>query len=608
MPSRRRRNRVCRVLSCAGAASVGALIFFSGAQTIAPLSSLIGLGGGTWPQAQLQERLFPSPGMLLSPPPETLISLPRQTSEADLSFARRLLPNRRHSPPQLDEEHDQSPQFEEDAVLLPDREVLVLSANPAVGNAMCVFQGGESSPARALGRLPGPGRHAYLCPLPDSEQPLQPPPLLLSSSSYSSSAAPPAAPPATAPAPAADFRKLLNWKDSLVFDSALLQGGDLLLFAKGTNGRQGVINTATSNIQCIYNRGSDGMVASFPATTSAQQVIRCPPPPAPLNYGNLHVTVALNGQEPIPSLATYNPQNTGLSVTRERKLICACTMVRNVAKFLPEWVRYHAAVGVEKFFLYDNASEDDLADQVSSLNSAGIDISTVAWPWTKTQEAGLSHCAASNQPFCQWMAFIDVDEFIFSPNWNKVEKPSKSLLESVVSVDPEVGQIFLPCYDFGPSGQTAHPQEGVCQGYTCRLMRAERHKSLVRLDAVADSLVNSVHHFTLKPGFQKVWTTLARINHYKFQAWTEFKSKFKRRVSAFVADWTDPVNLQSHDRAPGLGVDPVEPVGWAESFCELKDKTMKELSERWFGIGFGGRGAITKFNSNGDIAPSPSLP
>jgi hypothetical protein len=105
-----------------------------------------------------------------------------------------------------------------------------------------------------------------------------------------------------------------------------------------------------------------------------------------------------------------------------------------------------------------------------------------------------------------------------------------------------------------------------------------------------------------------MWTTLARINHYKYQAWTEFKSKFKRRVSAFVADWTDPVNLQSHDRAPGLGVDPVEPVGWAESFCELKDYTMKKLSEKWFGIGSGGRGATTEFNSNGDIAPSPSLP
>ncbi|KAM0922454.1 hypothetical protein ACQ4PT_006165 [Festuca glaucescens] len=253
-------------------------------------------------------------------------------------------------------------------------------------------------------------------------------------------------------------------------------------------------------------------------------------------------------------------------------------MVRNVSKFLREWVMYHDALGVDQFFLYDNGSEDNLAAKVAEMRSTGINISTVAWPWTKTQEAGLSHCAAVHQTSCQWMTFIDVDEFIFNPDWKILESPSKSMLEAVVSVDPQIGQIYLPCFDFGPSGQTAHPQEGVCQGYTCRLKTQQRHKSFVRLDAVEPSLQNSVHHFSLKSGFTNMWTKLARINHYKYQAWTEFKLKFKRRVSAYVADWTDPVNLQSSDRAPGLGVEAVEPPGWADKFCEVKDTVMQELS------------------------------
>uniref|UniRef100_A0ACD5X0E7 Uncharacterized protein n=1 Tax=Avena sativa TaxID=4498 RepID=A0ACD5X0E7_AVESA len=289
-------------------------------------------------------------------------------------------------------------------------------------------------------------------------------------------------------------------------------------------------------------------------------------------------------------------------------------MVRNVAKFLQEWVLYHAAVGVDQFIIYDNGSEDDLLDQVARLRSAGIAISTVSWPWTKTQEAGLSHCAALQQSSCQWMAFIDVDEFIFSPDWNKFDNPSRSMLEALVPVDPHVGQIYLICHDFGPSGQTAHPPEGVCQGYTCKLDKPQRHKSLVLLDAVADCLANSVHHFTLKPGFHFAWNFLARVNHYKYQAWTEFKSKFKRRVSTYVVDWSDPVNLQSQDRTPGLGADPVEPTGWAESFCEVKDTTMQEASVRWFGFGFRGRVSKTELKSKGshgthtgDISPSPSL-
>jgi hypothetical protein len=406
---------------------------------------------------------------------------------------------------------------------------------------------------------------------------------------------------------------LLKWSDRLVFDSAALDGGDVLVFAKGVIRRQG---ENTADLHCVYRGSTDGVVASIPSIISGQQILRCPPPPMHLKSANtkLLVTLAVTGEEPLPSLATYRPQESGFSVAPARSRICVCTMVRNVSKFLREWVLYHAALGMDKFILYDNGSTDNLEDQVDRLKSAGIDISTVAWPWIKAQEAGLSHCAATQQASCQWMAFIDVDEFIFSPNWISLENPSRSMLESLVSVDPHIGQIYLRCFDFGPSGQTEHPQEGVCQGYTCRLSNVQRHKSIVRLDAVGHSLQNSVHHFKLRTGFNFTWAWATRINHYKYQAWTEFKLKFKRRVSTYVADWTNPVNLQSSDRAPGLGVDAVEPVGWANKFCEVKDTIMQELTTRWFGIGFGGHGSTTEFEPKGshetrtgDVAPSPSL-
>nr|XP_051211418.1 glycosyltransferase family 92 protein At1g27200-like [Lolium perenne] len=568
MPKHPRPSRLRRILTAAGAATVAGLVLFSGRQ--AP-------------------------------------------SEADIDFAlpRRLLPLRPHSPPQHDvflpDESDAAVFPDSDAVLLPDSEVLIL-ADEHVDDAICAFQGGASSPARALGTLPGPGRHAYLCAMPETEQSIQPlqAPLLLSSSSADS--------PAAAPA---DFpvRPMLNWSNRLVFDSTVLDGGDVLVFAKGVIRRQWA-NTANPPVQCVYRGHDDGVSVSLPAITVAQQVARCPPPPALLTSSNtqLRVTLSFTGEEPIPSLAIYRPQKSDLAAVAPptRSTICACTMVRNVSKFLREWVLYHDTLGVDQFFLYDNGSEDNLAGKVADLRSTGVNISTVAWPWTKTQEAGLSHCAAVHQASCQWMAFVDVDEFIFSPDWKNLESPSKSMLEALVSVDPQIGQIYLPCFDFGPSGQTAHPQDGVCQGYTCRLKTQQRHKSLVRLDAVEPSLQNSVHHFSIKAGFTNMWTKLARINHYKYQAWTEFKLKFKRRVSAYVADWTDPVNLKSSDRAPGLGVEAVEPPGWADKFCEVKDTLMQELSVRWFGTGFAGHGSSKSKGSHethtGDVALSSSLP
>lgn len=75
----------------------------------------------------------------------------------------------------------------------------------------------------------------------------------------------------------------------------------------------------------------------------------------------------------------------------------------------------------------------------------------------------------------------------------------------------------------------------------------------------------------------------AVVNHYKYQAWSEFKSKFRRRVSAYVVDWRETMNLQSNDRTPGLGVEPVEPKGWKEMFCDVRDEQLKLLNQRWFG-------------------------
>jgi hypothetical protein len=102
-------------------------------------------------------------------------------------------------------------------------------------------------------------------------------------------------------------------------------------------------------------------------------------------------------------VATYNPEpaKTTATTTTKKKLICACTMVRDVAKFLREWVVYHAAVGVDRFYLYDNGSGDDLDGQVRQLNAEGFHVSTHSWPWPKTQEAGFSYAARAHLDSCE---------------------------------------------------------------------------------------------------------------------------------------------------------------------------------------------------------------
>lgn len=331
--------------------------------------------------------------------------------------------------------------------------------------------------------------------------------------------------------------------------------------------------------------------------------------------------------------AGEDASTSGHGVGGDKKhFLCACNLIWNGAKFLREWVTYHAFMGVDKFFFYDNNSDDELQDTIRELVSSNFQITRVPWPWRKAQEAGFAHCALLAGPECTWMMYADVDEYAFPKQWLNLLSPaatdshviegssahggslmrrSRSLPpvkrdSSTASVRPplhslivdkaqttasggdkDVGQISLRCRDFGPSGLTHHPVQGLTVGYTCRVVATERHKSIVLLAAIDKSLRNAIHHFDLSPEYRIVYPlmTQAVINHYKYQAWEEFQTKFRRRVSAYVVDWKKPANLHNKDRAPGLGSEAVKPDDWEQQFCEVHDYELRDYVLRVFSVG-----------------------
>ncbi|KAJ0789099.1 putative Glycosyltransferase family 92, nucleotide-diphospho-sugar transferase [Helianthus annuus] len=463
------------------------------------------------------------------------------------------------------------------SVLFPSWEALVIVPNDVVfdrnyttpSSLFCLFDTDEISPARFTGTMSFPDRNTYTCPLPKRvlrRLPFRQPVLTKT--------------PVQSIQPVQPAPELLRW-NFIVYEIVETEN-DVVLLAKGINNRQGV-NRSPTEFKCLF--GDDivnGVTTSV--TSSVQEVFRCQRPEL-TEFGQNLVRVSLlivQNKQVVPSLAYYTPQRK-IAIGDTKSLLCACTMVYNVAKFLKEWVIYHSKIGVDKFILYDNGSDDDLGEVVNLLKSKGYDVETRFWLWPKTQEGGFSHAVLHAKTACRWMMFIDVDEFVYSPSWAS-SKPSKSLLQSLLPANL-YGQLIIRCYEFGPSNQTTHPLAGVTQGYTCRKEIENRHKSIVLLDAVHESLLNVIHHFKLKDGYKSKKANIGTVvvNHYKYQAWPEFKAKFRRRVSAYVVDWTRSVNLKSNDRAPGLGYLAVEPKGWEERFCEVYDNRLKHLTRRWFG-------------------------
>ncbi|XP_030488173.2 glycosyltransferase family 92 protein RCOM_0530710 [Cannabis sativa] len=484
------------------------------------------------------------------------------------------------------------------SVLLPEWEVLLIVPGPVnketidlFADYICLFQNNATSPATFSGALSN-DRFAFKCSMPNSVRRLRPflQPIMMTKSSEKESAA------------IVKMPELYRW-NFLVYESFSTEN-DVVLFAKGINNRQW-ISRSPREFNCVFYHDSSKTVAFKTAvTSSAQEVFRCPHPniTAPFNSnddyddednGELKIKVSIEiiseNNLVVPSVAYYGPRQ--IPQSKSKSELCASTMVYNAGKFLKEWVVYHSKIGVDKFILYDNDSNDNIKSVVEELNDEGFDVTTIFWVWPKSQEAGFSHSAIKSKDLCNWMMFVDVDEFIYSPSWFNFSKPSKSMLQSLLptfspSAEPNyIGQISIRCNEFGPSSQRSHPPEGVTQGYTCRRSVEQRHKSIVLLDAVNTSLLNAIHHFKMKDRYKTVTMSLNRavVNHYKYQAWSEFQNKFRRRVSTYVVDWKEKANLASNDRTPGLGFEAVEPKAWDQKFCEVKDERLKLVTRKWFG-------------------------
>ncbi|PSS28681.1 Glycosyltransferase family 92 protein like [Actinidia chinensis var. chinensis] len=398
-------------------------------------------------------------------------------------------------------------------------------------------------------------------------------------------------------------RTVHSWE--MVAYGAVLDGNTAVVFVKGLNLRPDRESDPTQ-FSCHFGlgnlEGGGRYVLTTKAITAAQEVVRCSLPRSvrmnPSRARGIRVTVGLtphaharaNERLLVPSVAKIFDVKSEKQKKSEGKYeLCACTMVWNQASALREWIMYHTWLGIERWFIYDNNSEDGIKEVIEELEQEGYNVSRHVWPWVKSQEAGFSHCALRARDECKWVGFMDVDEYFYFPFPNPRNQKSRELdfpvqnsLQTLIanfSTSSTIAEIRTACHSFGPSGLSSTPTQGVMVGYTCRLQSPERHKSIVRPDALDITLLNAVHHFHLRKGFEylNLPQSTAVINHYKYQVWESFRAKFFRRVATYVADWQENQNEGSRDRAPGLGTEAVEPPNWRLQFCEVWDTGLRDF-------------------------------
>jgi hypothetical protein len=98
--------------------------------------------------------------------------------------------------------------------------------------------------------------------------------------------------------------------------------------------------------------------------------------------------------------------------------LAICAIFRDETPYLAEWIEFHRLMGVEHFFLYDNNSRDDPERFLEPwLQSGVVTLTPWAQPFTKGgQRKAYDHALAGARGTARWLAFLDIDEFLFAVN------------------------------------------------------------------------------------------------------------------------------------------------------------------------------------------------
>ena len=174
----------------------------------------------------------------------------------------------------------------------------------------------------------------------------------------------------------------------------------------------------------------------------------------------------------------------------ERLAICA--IFKNEAPYLLEWIDYHRMVGFDHFVLYDNASTDDGVARIqASPLSRNVEI--IPWPPRPGQLIAYRDFIQNHARRFDWVAFIDIDEFI-------VPLETASVRDLLIRYGG-FSAVLINWLIFGPSGHDRRPEGLVLDNYRDRVpedWNGNRHvKTLARVADLIDIGINA-HAFKLR--------------------------------------------------------------------------------------------------------------
>lgn len=227
---------------------------------------------------------------------------------------------------------------------------------------------------------------------------------------------------------------------------------------------------------------------------------------------------------------------------RPRRYLGLCAIAKDETPFLREWAAYHHLIGFEHIFIYDNGSMTPVHETLRDMLDSGIVSVVYDLPGEDMQMAAYSHCLLNHGAECEWLAMLDLDEFL-------------------LLLDEDDARLLCSRYDdysglavhrnlFGSAGHLGRPQGLVMENY-CESIGFQTHvKSIGKTSKIA--MCASPHDFEYKEGFAvntdkapaqgcfaPMADGVARVNHYEYRSQQDYEDKVRRGVAVVIDEYPE---------------------------------------------------------------------
>ncbi|NEN92823.1 MAG: glycosyltransferase family 92 protein, partial [Okeania sp. SIO3H1] len=245
-----------------------------------------------------------------------------------------------------------------------------------------------------------------------------------------------------------------------------------------------------------------------------------------------------------------------MNQVRKKATLSLCAIMKNEGPYLREWLEFHKLVGVERFYLYNNNSTDRTLDIVRPYRE-NHEVVLTNWPVQNGQQMkAYNHFLQKYKNESKWIAFIDLDEFLFPTEKND--------LREILEEFPDVPAIGVNWLIFGTSGYEKKPKGLQIENFTKRAKEDFKanlnFKCIVRSEFTIECM--TPHHFVyvndgvaVSENYEKLSAKVSpqhsvkklRINHYFTRSMEESLNKIKRG-RATVNHKRKIGELKYHDR------------------------------------------------------------